>query len=790
MAHSHELDGWPNSWIGARLLRKEDGRHLAGAAQFVADIRLPGLQDVAFVRSQVAHGNLSGVTKPAGLEACVYTFADLGNVNVLPAGPEMPSFKLGAYPPLATDKVRYAGQTIAACVAPSRAQAEDIADLVEPDIDELPAVVDCVAAMLPGTSRLFDHWADNAFITSTISEGDIARAAAAPIRLRRQFRMNRQATVSLEGRGVVAHWDKRLEELVVYLSTQGAHVMRIGIAQSLGLPEHKVRVIAPDVGGGFGGKNRLMPEEVAVAALAMKLGHPVRWIEDRREHLLASVHARDHTYDLTISADKDGRLIGIEGDVYVDAGAYALWPTGSFMETSMAARNLPGPYRMLALKVNTWTVATNKAPMGPYRGVARPGACFAIERLVDAVAHELGRDPFDLRCQNIVAKPELPYTTVGGMTFDTGDYVASLDMAREMIGHDAIRARQAKGESDGRAIGVGFAFYSEQSGHGAAEWMKRRGRLIPGYESCNARMNSDGSVIIAVGTQCFGQGHDTTFAQIAAHELGIDPSMIRVRYGDTATTPMGFGSFGSRSIVFAGGAVARATRLLADKIKGIGAHLMQTETANVRLEKGEVHGPSGSVPIAEAARVANVRQEMLPAGMEPLLDVTATYEPRDSAGVFSYGTHAVVVAVDPDTGVVEILDYAVSEDCGTVINPMIVDAQVQGGIAQGIGTALYEEIPFSPEGQPLATTFADYHVPCAPEVPTVRIGHLMHPAEGTEYGVKGVGEGGAIAPPAALGNAIADAFRSIGAEVNETPMSPRRVSDAVAAARARKGGPT
>ena len=780
MSVAHEPDGW----IGARLLRKEDGRHLAGAAQFVADIRLPGMQDVAFVRSQVAHGILRGVTKPAHHAARVFTMADLGAVNVLPAGPEMPSFKLGPYPPLATDKVRYAGQTIAACVAPTRAHAEDIADLVGVEIDELPAVVDCVAAMQPGAARLFDHWADNAFMISAIREGDVARAASAPIRLRRKFRMNRQATVTLEGRGVVAHWDKRLEELVVYLSTPGAHVMRIGIAQSLGLPEHKVRVIAPDVGGGFGGKNRLMPEEVAVAALAIKLGHPVRWIEDRREHLMASVHARDHTYDLTISADADGRLVGIEGDLYVDAGAYALWPTGAFMETSMAARNLPGPYRMLALKVNTWTVATNKAPMGPYRGVARPGACFAIERLVDEVARELGRDPFELRRQNIVTKSELPFTTVGGMTFDTGDYVASLDMAREMIGADAIAKRQAQGDGDGRAIGVGFAFYSEQSGHGAAEWMKRRGRLIPGYESCNARMFSDGSVIVAVGTQSFGQGHDTTFAQIAAHELGIDPAAISVRYGDTATTPRGFGSVGSRSIVFAGGAVAHASRQLADKIKRIGAHLMQTDPAGVSLDKGAVRGPSGSVPIAEAARCANVRQEMLPAGMDPLLEVTVTYEPRDSAGVFSYGTHAVVVAVDPETGVVEILDYAVAEDCGTVINPMIVDAQVQGGIAQGIGTALYEEIPFSPEGQPLATTFADYYVPCALEVPVVRIGHLLHPAEGTEYGVKGVGEGGAIAPPAALGNAIADAFRSIRAQVNETPMTPRRVSEAVADARA------
>jgi carbon-monoxide dehydrogenase large subunit len=786
MADHTPADGW----IGARLLRKEDARHLAGAAQFVADIRLPGLKDVAFVRSPVAHGNLRGVTKPAGLESRVFTFADLGNVNVLPAGPEMPSFKLGPYPPLATDRVRYAGQTIAACVAATRAEAEDIADQVLSDIDELPAVVDCVAAMQPGTQRLFDHWADNAFITSAITEGDVARLAAAPIRLRRQFRMNRHATVSLEGRGCVAHWDRRLEELVVYLSTQGAHVMRIGIAQSLGLPEHKVRVIAPDVGGGFGGKNRLMPEEVAVAALAMRLGHPVRWIEDRREHLIASVHARDHTYDLTIAAEQDGTLIGIEGDVYVDAGAYALWPTGSFMETSMAARNLPGPYRMKALKVSTWTVATNKAPMGPYRGVARPGACFAIERLVDEVARELGRDAFDLRRQNIVTKAELPYTTVGGMTFDTGDYVRSMDMARDLIGADEIRARQAQGgtnglQKDGRAIGVGFAFYSEQSGHGAVEWQKRRGRLIPGYESCNARMNSDGSVHVAVGTQCFGQGHDTTFAQIAAHELGIDPAAVTIRYGDTATTPMGFGSFGSRSIVFAGGAVGKATKALADKIKRIGAHFLQADVASVRIENGAVHGPSGSVPIAEVARAANVRQELLPAGMDPLLETTATYEPRDSGGVFSYGTHAAVVAVDPETGVVEILDYAIAEDCGTVINPMIVDAQVQGGIAQGIGTALYEEIPFSAEGQPLATTFADYHVPGALEVPIVKVGHLLHPAEGTMYGVKGVGEGGAIAPPAVLGNAIADAFRAIGAEVNETPMTPRRVSDAVAAARTR-----
>ncbi len=450
----------------------------------------------------------------------------------------------------------------------------------------------------------------------------------------------------------------------------------------------------------------------------------------------------------------------------------------------MAARNLTGPYRIRHLKIDTFTVATNKAPMGPYRGVARPGACFAIERLVDEVARELGHEPFELRRRNIVTAKELPYETAAGMKLDTGDYVASLDTVAGMVDLPAIRRRQATAEPDGCVIGVGFAFYTEQSGHGQVEWMKRKSRVVPGYELANARMLPDGSVMLHVGVQNHGQGHETTLAQIAAHELGLDPARITVRYGDTATAPFGFGTFASRSIVFAGGAVAKSSRALVDKIRRIGAHLLQTDPAAVRIEAGAVHGPAGTIGFAEIAYAANVRQELLPAGMEPLLDVTSTYEPTESGGVFSYGTHAVVVAVDPDTGVVEILDYAVAEDCGTMINPMIVDGQILGGIAQGIGTALYEEIPFDEQGQPLATTFADYMVPCAPEIPMIRIAHAVSPARATEYGVKGLGEGGAIAPPAAIANAVADAFRAIGASFNETPLTPRRVSEAVERRRA------
>ena len=773
-------------WIGARLLRKEDARFLDGHGRYIADIRMPGTQDIAFVRSQVANGRVRQIVKPSDAAICVFTLADLGALKILEAGPELPQHKLSPYPPLADDRVRYVGQPIAACMQPTRALAEDLADRVIADLEQLPAVVDVVAAMQPASPRLFDHWADNAYITSTVVEGNPQSLAAAPLRLRRQFRMNRQATVSLECRGVLAYWDHRLNELVVYLSTQGGQVKRLGLSQILGLPENQVRVIAPDIGGGFGGKNRLMPEDIAVAAIAMKVGHPVRWIEDRREHLVASVHARDHYYDLTVSADKDGTLLGVEGEIYVDAGAYALWPTGAFQEASMASRNLTGPYRIRHLNLKTYTVATNKAPMGPYRGVARPGACFAIERLVDEMARELGREPFDLRRQNIVTAAELPYQTAAGMRLDTGDYVAALDTAHGMINLPAVRKRQAASERDGRSIGVGFAFYTEQSGHGTAEFVKRKFRVIPGYESANARMLPDGSVIIHVGVQNHGQGHETTLAQIAAHELTIDPDRISVRYGDTATSPYGFGTFASRSIVFAGGAVARSCRALAEKIRRIGAHLLQTDIVNTRIEDGSVHGPSGKVSIAEIAFMANVRQEQLPTGMEPLLEATGTYEPTVSGGVFAYGVHAVVVAVNPDSGVVELLDYVVAEDCGTMINPMIVDGQIQGGIAQGIGTALYEEIPYDELGQPLATTFGDYMVPCALEIPDVRLAHLVSPALATEYGVKGLGEGGAIAPPAAIANAVADAFRGIGASFNETPLTPRRVSEAIDRARRAK----
>jgi carbon-monoxide dehydrogenase large subunit len=772
--------------VGASLRRKEDVRHLRGRGQFVADLRHAGTQEVAFVRSPHAHARITGITLPPNAAGRIFTARDLPRLTELRAVPQVSGFKVSGYPPLATQKVRYVGECIAACIAPTRAGAEDLAAAVSVDYEVLPAIVDAAEAVNKTPSLLHEGWSNNLFIERVFQDGNIDEAArAADIVVKRTYRMNRHVAVPLEGRAVLAHRDHRLDELVVYNSTQVPHIIRLGLSEVLGLEERRIRVIAPDVGGGFGSKARLSPEEVVTAALALALDHPVRWVEDRTEHFLASTHTRDHHYRVTAYADQRGKVLGIDVELIVDGGAYAMWPNGPFLETGMAARNLPGPYNIRSYRVRTYTVATNKSPIGPYRGVGRPGACFAIERTIDEVARAVGRDPANVRMENMVTAAQMPYTTIANLKFDNGDYPAAVKRAADAIDLNAVRARQAKGEPDGRLIGVGFACYSEQTGHGCGEWVSRGSPFIPGYESCTAQLMPDGTLILLVGIQSHGQGLETTLAQIAHQELGIDPARISVRHGDTGVSPFGMGTIASRSIVMAGGAVATTTRLLREKILKIGAHLLQSDVADVHLAGGKVVGSSGSVDIEEIARVAHLRMEALPRGVEPLLNVTATYQPGIDTGVYSYATHAAVVAVDPATGMIELLDFAVAEDCGTMINPMIVEGQVRGGVVQGIGTALYEEIPYNEQGQPLVGTLADYLVPCAAELPAIKLVHMHTPTPYTEYGVKGMGEGGAIAPPAAIANAVRDALSSLGAEVNETPLTPRRVLDAIRAAKLR-----
>src|SRR3954466_13424689 len=775
--------------IGASLSRREDLRHLQGRGEFVSDISLPGTQQIVFLRSPHAHARIRGITVPpeAMSEAGgrVFTAADLPRITPIRVVTQAPGARSPAWPPLATDKVRYVGEAIAACVAPTRDEAEDLAAAVTVDYEPLDPVVDARAQMR-GRALVHESWGDNLFSERTMEEGDLAAAAReADIVVTREYRMNRQSGAPLEGRGVLACRDHRLDEIVIYASTQTPHTLRVAIGEILGLPLHRLRVVAPDVGGGFGPKARLYPEEIILAALALELDFPVRWIEDRNEHLLTAAHTRDHHYKLTAYADRTGKILGIDTEITVDAGAWGLWPQGPYQEANMAARALPGPYKIANYRARYTTVATNKAPLGPYRGVGRPGACFAIERTVDEIARAAGLDPAEVRIANMIPRDEMPYVSVSGNRYDTGDYPASVRLCAELLNTEQARARQRRGEADGRLIGIGFASFTEQTAHGAAEFASRGASVIPGFESCTARMLADGSLVLMVGIQSHGQGLETTLSQIAAEELGIDPARIAVRPRGTERTALGFGTFASRSMVMSGGAVARASRALRDKIERIGAHLLQCEPEEAHCSEGAVVGPQGrSVPLAEIARVAHLRMNELPPGVEPLLDATATYEPAISTGVFSYATHGAVVAVDPETGAVELLDFAVAEDCGTMVNPMLVEGQIRGGVAQGIGTALCEEIPYDGNGQPLAARFLDYHIPGAFEWPPIRIGHLHNPATATEYGMKGMGEGGAVAPPAAIANAVRDALAALGAEVNETPLTPQRVLAAIRAAQA------
>jgi carbon-monoxide dehydrogenase large subunit len=779
MANPSERHG-----VGASLLRKEDDRHLHGRGQFVSDIKLPGTMDVAFVRSPHAHARIKSITVPPDARGRVFMAADLPRVTPIRIVSHATGAKSPAWPPLATDKVRYVGEAIAACIAPSRGEAEDLANAVSVDFQVLESVIDAPRDMRGSRNPVHEHWGDNLYIERVVEGGDIdAAARAAEVVVTRQFRMQRQSGAPLEGRAVLAYRDHRLDEVVVYASTQTPHTVRVALAEILDIDERRIRVVAPDIGGGFGPKARLYPEEIILAALALELDHPVRWVEDRGEHLLTTAHTRDHHYKVTAYADRQGRILGVDAEIVVDAGAYGLWPQGPYQEAAMAARNLPGPYTIPNYRAKHYTVATNKTPLGPYRGVGRPGACFAVERMIDEVARAIGRDPNEVRTLNMVRPEQMPFTTIGGMRLDNGDYAQSVRLCAELLDLPGVRARQQRGEPDGRLIGIGFAAFAEQTAHGAAEFAARGAAIIPGFESCTARVLTDGSLVLMVGIQSHGQGLETTLSQIASEELGIDPGRISVRHGDTESTAFGFGTFASRSMVMSGGAVARASRILRDKLCRIGAHLLQCEVTEVRCADGVVLGPQGSVTIAEIAKVAHLRMDGLPPGVDPLLDATATYEPAIGTGVFSYATHGAVVAVDPETGFVELLDFAVAEDCGTMVNPMIVEGQIRGGVVQGIGTALYEEIPYDETGQPLAGTLADYLLPGAAEMPAIKIGHLHTPATTTEYGMKGMGEGGAVAPPAAIANAVRDALAASGAEVNETPITPRRVMAAIRKAR-------
>jgi len=773
----------PATGIGASVARKEDHRFLRGRGQYVADFRIPGMREVAFVRSPMAHAHLRSVRVPQAHKAAVFAADDLAAVKAIRAATSVRGFKHAGEPVLAAGKVRFVGEIVAACVAASRAEAEDIAASVELDLDGLPAVSDMREARKPGGPLVHDEWGDNVFVEFAEDTGIEAAISAAAIKVTREIRTARQCMFPLEGRGVVAYPDARLELLTVVTATQMPHVVQIGIAECLGLPDGAIRVISPDVGGGFGYKGLLCREEVALAWLAMHLGHPVRWIEDCREHLTANANCREHHYVITGYADRDGRLLGVDCKAMVDAGAYSVYPISAALEAAMIANLLPGPYDFGAYRCNAAAVATNKCPILAYRGVGRTGVCLAIEVIMDAVAREAGIEPHEARLRSLVRPEQMPFDNVVGKHFDSGDYPECLRRAVAAIDVEGVRARQRRGERDGRLIGVGVAVFCEQGAHGPGVLASWGRPVVPGYEPAVARLTADGDLEIRVGTHSHGQGHETTFAQIAHEALGVAFDRIKVLQGDTLYTPFSTATWGSRALVMGGGAVGEACKVLAGRIARIGAWLLQAGPAAVTVADGRVHGGAGSVTFREVARAWYLQPQHLPPDVDTAgLEVTAGYRAARDSGTFSYATHAAVVAVDPATGLIEILDYVVVEDGGVLVNPMIVDGQIRGGTAQGIGTCLYEAMPFDAQGQPLAANLMEYRLPAACEVPGIRVLHMETPSPYTSFGAKGIGEGGAVGPPAAIVSAVNDALRPLGVELCDLPLTPERILGAIAAA--------
>jgi aerobic carbon-monoxide dehydrogenase large subunit len=762
--------------VGVRLQRKEDARHLNGRGNFVSDMILPGQSEVAFLRSPIAHGRIRRIVKPPGSEAQVFTRADLDGAADLVAPTTVPGYKLSAWPPLAHEKVRYVGEAIAMCIAPTRAEAEDLTEQIEVEFDELPVLVDAHAARSDQTTRVHEDWSDNVFLTLNYESGYDAKAKGAPVMIKREVALSRQAMVPMEGKAVLAHWDDRSDQLVVYASTQVPHIIRVGLAQFLGVDQGRVRVISPDVGGGFGYKAILQPEELCIAWLALKFRRPFRYIEDRREHLVVGANSRQHHYRLTAHADERGKILALDAEVTIDGGAYSAWPFTVALEPGQATGNLPGPYDFRGYRCRTYCVATNKPGFLPYRGVARTGVCFAMELMIDAIARAVGREPWEVRHDNLVEAAAMPYDNVARKHYDSGDYRKALLLAKEKIDLATWRERQKRGEPDGRLIGIGFASYCEQTAHGTSVFSGWGLPIVPGYDQAMVRVTPDGGLELRAGVHSHGQGMETTLAQIAHEITGIDIANIRVVLGDTGTTPYSTGTYASRSIVMAGGAVANACKALIPRFVTIGAHLMQAAVNTTRYENGMIIGPQKSVPLREVAEAWYLRPQELPPDVDlGGLEATVAFKPKRDTGAFSYASHAAVVAVDTGVGAVEILDYVIVEDCGTLVNPMVVEGQTLGGAAQGIGTALYEESPFDPNGQPLASTFADYLLPGPTEIPAIRIYHLETPSPYTEFGIKGMGEGGAIAPPAVIFNAVNDALRGLGVELNQTPLTPRRL---------------
>jgi aerobic carbon-monoxide dehydrogenase large subunit len=770
-------------WVGAAVPRKEDRRLLLGRGRFTADLSRPGLLHAAFVRSPHAHAHFVGVHAGDALKAdgvvAVFTAASLGH-PCLVATLEREEFRVTRMPILAAETARFVGEPVAAVIADDPYRAEDAIELVEVDWDPLPAVTSIAQAEAVTAPRLHADTDGNRLVDLLMFDDDRLAAifADAALTVSATFASARVAALPLEGRACLAEWDDRDDQLVMYSSTQVPHQVRSGVAQALGLPERRIRVIAPDVGGGFGLKCVVGREEVAVAAAALRLRRPVCWAEDRQENLTAAFHGHEQRYRVRAAFDDEGRILALDADIDCDTGAYSAFPFTCAVEPLMAATELPGVYKVPAYRARGRAIATNKAPAAPYRGVSRPQIVLVMERLMEKAADALDLDPLLVRRRNLIGPGEFPYTGVNKITYDEGSYRQALDLAEEQVRTRAWLHERHRLIAAGLLAGIGYACFSERTAYGTPAMSQRRMRMTPGYDTALVRMDPTGEVIVITGTCGHGQGHETTFAQIVADRLGVHPDQVRLRQGDTDLASYGWGTWGSRSVVIGGGAAGRAADLVATQLKNVAAQLLEASPADIELAGGtaRIRGDVGAaIPIAELARVAHFQSHRVAEFGNGGLEARATFDPP---GTFSNACHAAMVTIDPGTCAIRLHRYLVVEDCGVVINPIVVDGQVRGGVTQGAAAALLERVCFDPDGQPLTTTLMDYLAPTAAEMCDIDVVHLQTPSRFSETGAKGMGEGGTIGAPAAVLGAINDALVSVGVSFDHIPVLPQDLSAA------------
>lgn len=774
----------PAGLIGARVRRREDGRMVAGTARYVADVELPRCCEAAFVRSTVAHARIAAVDVEEARQApgvlAVLTAADLAAVRPLADLLEVESVKTPR-PPLAADRVRYVGEPVAVVIAADRYAAEDAAELVFVEYEELEPVLDVEQAIAGGAPLLHDHVPENVYFRTQFRSGGAEEAfAAADLVVSRALHVNRQLASSMEARGVVAQVDPE-GMLTVWLSSQAPFQQRYLLAMALGLPESRIRVIVPEVGGSFGPKDFVFPEDLCVAHAAMTLGRPVRWIEDRQENLMAGSHAKEQKLAVELAFAADGRLLAMRGRFTGDTGAFAYSGPAGLVDVMFSAQSLPGPYVVPAYDYDVLGVLTNKAPVAPYRGVGITAAQTARELLFDEAAQRLGIDRVELRRRNLLG--DEPATSITGQEYDGGSYVSSLERALERIDWAGFPARQAAARAEGRHLGIGVSPFVEGTSLGTLAQLQS-GFPMPSHDHAWATVDLTGTVAVGVPTCNHGQGHATAFAQVAAEVLGVGVDDVRVVERDTESAPWGMGTYASRSAVFGGGAVLKATRLLRERIVRVASLLLEAPAEALVLEDGFVGiagVPEARIPLAGIAGAAHFDPGVRAALGESGLRVSVFH---DSPPAYSNGCIAVEVEVDAELGTVRLLRTVAVEDCGTMLNPTIVEGQVRGGLVQGVGAALLEHAVYDGGGQPLTTTYMDYLVPRSSDVSAIEVDHVVSPSPRTLGGMKGMAEGSSIATPAAVLNAVADALSEHGFTVERLPLSPLAVWEGLNAERA------